>query len=672
MSDMAAFHVDKVVCLGDVLGYGPDPGKCLDSVRKHVSVILMGNHDAAAAGVFPTTDFTDIALRSIEWTRRHLSDAGIAAISGFPLVHAESCFRCSHGGFARPGDFDYILTEDDAEESWESAAEPLLFTGHTHLPVVFVKFCDGTVCALPPQDFMMEPGLRYIVNPGSVGSPRDFDLRASYAVFDEETRSVVFRRVSYDFSEFREAVNISGLDPCEVPLLCGVAESDSPEGIFETAGAAAVKAETVSSDGCTVVRSRERTPVSGAASELPRAIVQSVSDTDSDSQTGSKDAGLFSNTVKISDIVIDTDAVQRRLVVIGCRNAAKESAAGKVNRPTHAGSSAMSVRSVKKVSGLRGHCGKSGAGDFLAGQRLRTGAGNRGKAVHGGASSRVPYRVGLAVCAAAVFSAVFPLMVRWGFEGDGRNARYIEKHMPGETPHMSDYGENENDAMYGEKPRSGPRAFEVKPEPEGSPEKGVSRESPARRQPDLPDKVYGYRTPKPGDDGNRLAQIYGSDARGLGDYRLTLPDGAGAAYGYIGNSLAAGLTLISGEPGTAVWVDTPFLKFGKDNSVEVMARVLPFDGSASAGGRLSLQIRLRDEKSGEIHVMRSVEFKPEGLPANVAEPDCFSGKSPAEGWQTAYALFPSPGSSKTVGLRFEGLFDGRVAIGGFVMRRREK
>jgi len=128
-------------------------------------------------------------------------------------------FRCCHGAFDNPAAFDYILDPEDAVRSWEAVPEQLLFTGHSHVPEMFVVGESGTAYRLEAQDFELEEGKRYIVNVGAVGSPRDGDMRASYVLYDSDTGVVVFRKVPFDLDAFRVAVLQAGLSPDDVPLL---------------------------------------------------------------------------------------------------------------------------------------------------------------------------------------------------------------------------------------------------------------------------------------------------------------------------------------------------------------------------------------------------------------------------------------------------------------------
>ena len=219
LADVASARVDRILCLGDLVGYGPSPVEVMESAYSHVHAFVLGNHDAVVAGKMSPDVFNDRARRLILWTRDRIGRRGADFLGSLPLVLSGEDYRCAHANFVRPSAFDYILEPEDAAASWAATREQLLFVGHTHAPRLFVLGHSGTPHSLDPQDFAAEPGKRYIVNVGSVGLPRDADGRASYVIFDDRTRAVYFRRVPFDMDAFRADVAAAGLDPADVPLL---------------------------------------------------------------------------------------------------------------------------------------------------------------------------------------------------------------------------------------------------------------------------------------------------------------------------------------------------------------------------------------------------------------------------------------------------------------------
>ncbi len=219
LTDIGSNGVDRILCLGDVVGYGPDPAKVLASVHRHVHALVLGNHDAVVCGKMSPEVFNDRARQVILWTQTQLGRTAREFLGTLPLTLSATGFRCAHGTFANPAAFDYVLEAGDAPTSWNAVPEPLLFVGHSHTPGIFVLGRSGVPHKLSAQDFALEPGKRYIVNVGSVGSPRDGDARACYVIYDEAAGSVIFRRIPFDQDAFREAVAAAGLNPEDLPVL---------------------------------------------------------------------------------------------------------------------------------------------------------------------------------------------------------------------------------------------------------------------------------------------------------------------------------------------------------------------------------------------------------------------------------------------------------------------
>ena len=218
-TDLSSYGVDRILCLGDCVGYGPNPAEVLKNIHRHAHGILLGNHDAVVCGKMSPESFNDRAQQMIAWTQQQLGHRASEFLGTLPLMLTGEQFRCCHGGFDNPAAFDYIIDPDDAARSWDAVPEQLLFTGHSHVPEMFVVGESGTAYQLEAQDFEVEEGKRYIVNVGAVGSPRDGDMRASYVLYDEDAGVVVFRKVPFDLDAFHNAVFLAGLSPDDVPLL---------------------------------------------------------------------------------------------------------------------------------------------------------------------------------------------------------------------------------------------------------------------------------------------------------------------------------------------------------------------------------------------------------------------------------------------------------------------
>ena len=204
--DIRSSGVDHILCLGDIVGYGPNPAEVLESVHANVDYLVLGNHDAAACGKIDTRLFNASAQQIIQWTRGRLTRSALRFLETLPLCLEGEFFRCTHGDFSAPGMYQYIAVAEDARASWGAVAEPLLFVGHTHQPALFLLGSSGIPRSVEPQDFALEEGKRFLVNVGSVGQPRDGQVRTSYCVLDTEERAVYFRKIPFDIDAYRAAL----------------------------------------------------------------------------------------------------------------------------------------------------------------------------------------------------------------------------------------------------------------------------------------------------------------------------------------------------------------------------------------------------------------------------------------------------------------------------------
>lgn len=199
LSDAGKAGVERVICLGDIVGYGPQPRETLALVRKYASVVVAGNHDDAVAGRQSADGFIDLAGEAVSRHRAALSREEIAYLRGLAYEGEFGGARVAHGDFTDPKAFRYVENEADAEANFKATDAALMFVGHTHTPGIFVVGESGNVHRLEPQDFVMEAGKRYLVNPGSVGYPRatNGECFSSYVIYDSEARTIAFRLLPF-------------------------------------------------------------------------------------------------------------------------------------------------------------------------------------------------------------------------------------------------------------------------------------------------------------------------------------------------------------------------------------------------------------------------------------------------------------------------------------------
>lgn len=202
-ADVAAhWTVDEIWCLGDVVGYGPDPTACLRLLREKSTVWVAGNHDLAAAGVIGTADFNAHAAAAIAWTRTQLDRDAVAFLSRLPVMQERYGFTLVHGSPHDPIE-EYIIYVDTAAENFRSLTTPYCLVGHTHFPAAFVEN-EKQVREVDMRVPVVLGKTRLILNPGAVGQPRDGDPRASYGLLDLAKQVFRLQRVPYDIAAVQQ------------------------------------------------------------------------------------------------------------------------------------------------------------------------------------------------------------------------------------------------------------------------------------------------------------------------------------------------------------------------------------------------------------------------------------------------------------------------------------
>ena len=193
-------QVNRIVHLGDAVGYGPDPQVCLEILRRQGIPSVMGNHDRAACGLMEPTFFTALAQTALDWTRRQLTDGDKAVMAAWPLIQRDGDIIMGHGCFSAPERWDYVETPAMAQRELEHIDAAWGFLGHTHRPMAVSLDPLGNAQRMDTSTVDLEEGKRYLFNPGSVGQPRDGDARASAMILDLDARKATWIRVRYDIS----------------------------------------------------------------------------------------------------------------------------------------------------------------------------------------------------------------------------------------------------------------------------------------------------------------------------------------------------------------------------------------------------------------------------------------------------------------------------------------
>ena len=189
----------KLLCLGDVVGYGPEPESTVSTIRARAAFTLAGNHDDAVAGRLDPSDFIDLAADAVSRHREALSEENLAWLKSLPYTYNGKSFLCAHGDFTSPRTFEYVSDEKEAAANFAATKAQLMFVGHSHVPGIFLTGASGKVYSLPPTDFTLEDGKRSIINPGSVGYPRTNGniCESTYVLYDDTEKTVSFRRLPF-------------------------------------------------------------------------------------------------------------------------------------------------------------------------------------------------------------------------------------------------------------------------------------------------------------------------------------------------------------------------------------------------------------------------------------------------------------------------------------------
>ena len=204
-------RLDAVWCLGDLVGYGPDPNRCCELVAHRADLCLVGNHDLGVLGTIPLDEFSPDAASAARWTETVLTEYSRAYLES---LRPEAKVDDAELFHASPRDpvWDYVLSEPVARESLEITEAPVVMVGHSHVPLAMVLENGRAKGGLAPggHEVDLSQG-RWLLNPGSVGQPRDNDPRAAYVVLDQDERRAYFRRIAYPVERTQAEIRERGL-----------------------------------------------------------------------------------------------------------------------------------------------------------------------------------------------------------------------------------------------------------------------------------------------------------------------------------------------------------------------------------------------------------------------------------------------------------------------------
>ncbi len=201
--------VERFAVLGDTIGYGANPNECFEWVLGHVDILLAGNHELALTDPVMRYSFAGIAATALDWTREKMDKKLIGKTKEISFFKIESDMTFAHSSPDQPEKFRYLWGPEDARRSFPEMKNQVCFVGHTHVPACFFENGDGG--RLRPGTIQLPEHEKAILNPGSVGQPRDEDPRLAYGIYDDKARTFEIVRLEYDNRKAADKIRKAGL-----------------------------------------------------------------------------------------------------------------------------------------------------------------------------------------------------------------------------------------------------------------------------------------------------------------------------------------------------------------------------------------------------------------------------------------------------------------------------
>ncbi len=204
--------VTRFACLGDIVGYGAFPAACVDRIRSLGCPVVQGNHDAYVASGKLDSDISPLARAGVEYSIAHLSPEDRRWLAALPIqLRLSQAVTLVHSSLHEPEEWHYVRISRLAEDSFEHQETPVCFFGHTHVSQIFLRRPNERPESLNRANIHFDRGECYLVNPGSVGQPRNGDAQAQFGLFDEEAMTLEFAHVPYDVEAAVKAIQQAGL-----------------------------------------------------------------------------------------------------------------------------------------------------------------------------------------------------------------------------------------------------------------------------------------------------------------------------------------------------------------------------------------------------------------------------------------------------------------------------
>jgi len=211
LADIDAQKADRLLFLGDIIGYGPNPNECVAKLLQVADLSLGGNHDWAVVGKTPDDYFNPFAKEAVDWTGRVLREDHRDFLKRTRAADTFDGFQVAHSTPFAPEEWRYIMSQKEAVENYSSLVLPVCFIGHSHQPLVIEYDGPETLKVSREQVFTLDPAKKYIINIGSVGQPRDANPHSCWAMYDSDEGTVTFHRVPYDIQAVQRKMADVGL-----------------------------------------------------------------------------------------------------------------------------------------------------------------------------------------------------------------------------------------------------------------------------------------------------------------------------------------------------------------------------------------------------------------------------------------------------------------------------
>ena len=211
LKDMESHGVTQKICLGDIIGYGAEPGRCVNEIKENDWVVLSGNHEEGLIYPEMLEYFNEAAVAGIRWAREQIDSVEVEWLSGLPHVIRGSSYELVHASLDEPMNWEYVVSRFEAERHFDCQQSLACFCGHTHSGMIWRKGRRIYSKIPSTRKFKLPDRQKVLINVGSVGQPRDGNPKACYVLFAPEARTVQFRRVAYDIASAKDKILKAGL-----------------------------------------------------------------------------------------------------------------------------------------------------------------------------------------------------------------------------------------------------------------------------------------------------------------------------------------------------------------------------------------------------------------------------------------------------------------------------